>query len=451
MEMSPDERREKAIAKTAGDALAPPAFYYDGSKYFLDTGREFIPMDQRSVSRHLKAGGADRDAVDLALNRIQVSSYVSHAGPLAGHHRGLHHSSGKNLLAIASPEIIRAAPGPWPTLRSVIEGLLGRDPEAGKRQVETFMGWLKEGRESLSSGKRRPGQCLVLAGPPGSGKSLLIDITEIALGGRRANPYPHFSGRTAFNGDLAGAELLAVDDEAGSTDIRSRRNLAASIKSSLFSGAVRIEGKHRDGFVFRPCWRMVIPCNDEPENLLVIPPLTEDVADKLTLLRCHKRPLPMRAHTLEERERFFATLKAEMPAMLHWLEGWKIPSEIRDERCGVAHYHHPHLVAALGELSPESALLALVDSLADASRLLLPWTGTAAELKAILVGDPLTSRDADRLLGSWTAATGVNLGRLDGGRVSKLPLLDGIQRWRVSPRVPSGEVEIVSSLTHVRA
>jgi hypothetical protein len=409
---------------------APPArFYYDGVKYYLDTGREFVPMDCRSVTRHLKAGGCEPTAVDAAICEIQTAAFVHHAGPLAGLHRGLHEIGGCRLLATTSPKIIQPAAGQWETLRAVIHGLL--DDSDGP-QVDTFLAWLKFARESLLAGRHRPGQALALAGPRGSGKTLLIDILDAALGGRRANPYPYFTGRTNFNADIAGAELLAVDDEAGSTDIRARKALAASIKSNLFAGAVRVEAKHRGAFTFRPCWRMALALNDEPEALLVLPPLTEDIGDKLTLLRCHKRPLPMPAHTLDERERFFATLLAELPAMLEWLERWPVPEELREERCGVKHFHHPELVAALHELAPEGQLSALIDTATEAGALPLPWTGTAAELKTILTACPSTARDAEKLLGHWQPACGAYLGRLEGERVEKLSIVRGAQRWRVA-------------------
>lgn len=410
--------------------IAAPLFFYDGTRYYLDTGREFVPLDCRSTARHLIRLGADKKAIAGELCRIQTDGFIHFAGPLAGLPRGLHEMGGHKLLATAGPVIIAPRRGEWPTLRAVLEGLLA-DDEAGDRQTEVFLGWLKFARESLVTGRRRPGQALALAGPRNCGKSLLIDILEAALGGRRANPYPFFTGRTNFNADIAGAELLAVDDEAGSTDIRARKALAASIKSNLFSGAVRIEGKHKTGFSFRPVWRMALALNDEPEALLVLPPITEDIGDKLTLLRCHKRPLPMPAHTLDEREAFFARLLDELPALLDWLERWPVPDGMREERCGVAHFHHPALLAALLELSPEGQLAALLDTAEATGGIALPWEGTAAELKALLCACHATARDAERLLGHWTPACGTYLGRLEGIRAEKLTLRRGAQRWRI--------------------
>jgi len=421
-------------AEPPRDAKPEPAtrFFYDGTRYHLDTAREFVPMDQKSASRHMKGWGHHHSEIEAALCTIQTERHIHFAGPLAGHPRGLHTAGGVKLLATVSPEIIEAAPGKWPTLRAVLEGLLA-DSEAGSVQVETFLAWLKIARESLVSNRRRPGQALALAGPRGCGKSLLIDIAEAALGGRRANPYAYFTGRTNFNADLAGAELLAVDDEAGSSDIRSRRTLAANIKACLFAGAVRIEGKGKTAFTFRPCWRMLMALNDEPEALLVLPPITEDIGDKITLLRCHKRPLPMPAHTLDEREAFFAQLIAELPGMLASLEAWEIPNELTEERCGVRAFHHPAILASLHELSPEGHLSGIIDTAAAAGGIALPWTGTAAELKSLLCFESSTARDAEKLLGGWHAATGSYLAKLEGTRVERLPMLNGVLRWRVLP------------------
>jgi len=424
---------------TPGEQPDPASrFFYDGNRYFLDTGAEFVPMDQRSVYRHCRSWGLAADEIDPLLCKVQTARFINYAGPLAGHRRGLHTADGKRLLATSSPIIISAKAGPRGTLRAVIDNLLG-DADGGTIQIYTFLAWLKVARESLLTGERRPGQALALAGPCGCGKSLLIDLIACALGGRRANPYPYFTGRTNFNADLAGAELLAVDDEAGSTDIRSRKALAANIKSCLFAGSVTIAGKFKTSFDFRPCWRMVLALNDEPEALLVLPPLTEDYSDKVTMLKCRKLPLPMPAHTMAERKKFFATLCGELPALLAWLEAWEIPFELREERCGVLAYHHPDLLAALNELSPEGQLLGLIDTAHAGGTLALPWVGSAAELKSILSYSPGVTRDVERLLGAWGPATGTYLGRLEGGgRVERGTMLGGIQRWRI---LSSGAVE----------
>jgi hypothetical protein len=110
---------------------------------------------------------------------------------------------------------------------------------------------------------------------------------------------------------------------------------------------------------------------------------------------------------------------------------------LKEERCGVRAYHHPAILAALHELSPEGQLAGLIDTANAAGLLPLPWEGTAAALKGILCQ---SSRDAEKLLGSWAPATGSYLGKLKlvGDRVERLTVRDGTQRWRI---FPSGAVE----------
>jgi hypothetical protein len=419
-------------------------FYYDGKGFYRDNGTVFVPMNRESVHSYLEEKGyREKEQRNPVLNRIQDEHFVSYAGPIAGMQRGFYPSSTGNILVTQSPVVIQPSPGRWPILRRVIEGLLGDDPDAGNTQVNVFLAWIKVAREALKKGKRRPGQALALTGPRGSGKTLLIDILEQVLGGRRADPYAHFTGRTNFNGDLVGAELLVIDDESGSTDIRARRNLAASIKHNLFSGKVRIEAKYRTPATCSPFWRLVIACNNEPEALLVLPPLTEDIGDKITLFKCHKRPLPMPAFTQDDKEAFMAKIVSEIPAMLHFLETWEIPENLREDRCGVTFYHHPEILSNLAELAPETSLLNLIDTAAAAGGIALPWSGGSTLLRVLLSQCEATRRESEKLLGGANS-TGVYLGRLEssGNRVRKGKLRDGLQQWEISSVSFSSDIQV---------
>ncbi len=429
--------------KPTPESRTDPAtcFFYDGHGYYMDTGPLYIPLpDLASVRRHLKSAGCygEKDLTGLrpddhALNRIQTAQFVSYAGPLAGHTRGLHElPGGKRVLITESPKILIPAPGQWVNLNAVFTGLLGHEDLT---QLHTFYGWLKLAFECLETGKYRPGQALALAGPRGCGKSLLIDVLRGVLGGRTSGAYEWLSGRTSFNLSCAGAELLVVDDKAGSSDPRARAALSANIKSSLFAGEVRIEGKHKNAFDCRPIWRLVFALNDEPENLLVLPPLNEDVMDKITLLHCHRFTLPMPAHTLQEKTLFWKTLEAEIPAFLHWLKSWEIPAHLEEERCGVKHFHHPLLVEGLQTLAPEIQLWGHIMTEVEAGSITLPCKLTANELKRILTSpNAVDCHAARRLLMDWTPACGTYLGRLASShpeRVRKAGKLHGTERWEL--------------------
>ena len=409
--------------------------YYDGTKFFLDNSKDFVPMDGRSIKSHLKLSGLVPQEIEATVCRIQIERYIKHNGPLAGKMRGVYESNGDLLLAATSPKIIKSRPGKFPTIQQFITDLFGGDDHA-ETQVQAFLGWMAIARRAMLEGKRRPGQALVLAGPIACGKTQLIkQIVVPAMGGREAKPYKYLSGKTGFNADLIGAEILVIDDEAASTRIENRRALGDGIKTSLFASSVRIEGKFKTGFNFAPLWRIVIAVNDQPEALMVLPPLSHDLADKLMILKCQKA-LEL---SDEDFEIWQAIIAAELPAFLHEVETFEIQPENADGRCGVKSFYHPDVVDAISELSPEHQLRTMIEALESAGGIVLPWDGTSAALKAILTAQSSPVRlDADRLLGSWPAACGVYLSRLVGKGVEKLTLRDGDQRWRISK---SGEVD----------
>jgi hypothetical protein len=426
---SPDFITQDAPAPADDQPDASPGIrvFYDGTRFLMDTGRDFVPMDRRSFKSHLDQRFSENPEAEIC--RVQVENFVRYAGPIAGHKRGPVISRDSLLLVTSGPSIIKAKSGTFPTIKAFLRALLG-EGEHGKRQLAAIMGWLQIARKSLLAGKRRPGQALVLAGPIACGKTVLIKlIITLCLGGRTASPYRYLTGKTGFNGDLIGAEVLVIDDECGSTRIEARRALGDGIKNSLFAASVRVEAKHKNAFDVSPLWRLVIAVNDEPESLLVLPPLAHDLADKLMILRCSKA-VP-EGIDFDEWE---TAIKSELPAFLHAVESHTIAPEDAEPRCGIRSFWNPEIVAAVSELAPEAQLMQLIDAAATTGAVALPWAGTAATLKALLTSSTASTRhDAERLLGSWPAACGVYLARLEGRRVVKLAQREGIQTWRIEP------------------
>lgn len=404
------------------ERVVQPKFFYDGKRFFMDNGQHYVPIQRTSLRSHLKQAGHLNP--DFTINKIEADFFVNYAGPVAGMMRGFYPQSTRNILVTCSPCIIEPSPGEWPTINAVISGLFAGTPE----QLNIFKGWVKFGYDALSKHVRRPGQAMVLSGPRNCGKSLLIDLVEVILGGRRAHPYQRFTGATDFNGQFAGAELLVIDDEAGTTDYRARVRLGAAIKSHLFGGSVEIHAKNATPVSLSPFWRLIIACNDEPDSLLVLPPLSEDLEDKLSLLKCERFNLPMPVETIEEREAFWSKLVSEVPAFLHHLRQWTVPEHLQERRCGVVAFHHPDLVAAVHALSPECQLLSLI----DLSGIDLPFVGTSNELHQDLLSCSSVAQQVKQLLAS-NVACGRYLGRLakDGRRVFTAGIINGIQHWRV--------------------
>lgn len=425
-------------------------FYYDGpNRYFWDSGDQFILKNTSDVKHKLKKRGIRRTAaewepcamLDDAIEHIQDTQGVAYSGALAGKKRGVYRYGGKCLLATFGPEIIEPEEGDCGLIEGLIDSLLLDGTEAGERQKRFLYGWLQMAYLSLVNESWRAGQCLVLAGCRGGGKTLLKRLIVQLLGGRSSGPFPYMTGLSRFNSELAAAECLVVDDEAGSTDTRVRKMIAAKIKSMLFSRSISVESKGREPFQFEPFWRMVFCVNDDPESLLVLPILSEDMEDKIAFLQCGKWECPLPNFTYDERKEVDRKFDEELPYFLHKVLAFEIPEDEREDRCGITYFHHPALLEAMGTLAPENEMLALIDEIFDKmDELALEREAyydkerTAKEWeRRIMIEGGNFAREGQKLF-SWNRASGVYLGKLarvKNGRVTKGKMINGTQKWKI--------------------
>ena len=416
--LSPSSESQES-GETPNQCVTASFFYDSGRKEYLlkNSGGRWFPNTETQFKRKLRSmglsskvpEGANISPIEVELLRLQDENDISFAGTLAGHAEGFYELNGSRFVVTESPKLINPQTGEWPVLRALLGGLFGNDHE----QVTVFMAWMKFGIAALRTFTRQPGQALVLAGPAGCGKSLLQGLITEMLGGRSAKAAMYLTGRTDFNAELFGAEHLVLEDEFMSTRISDRQRLGAGIKALAVNEFHPCHRKRQTIVNLRPLWRTSISVNDDPEALLVLPPMDDHLRDKFVLLRCDKAALPMPTTTAADQKRFRETLSTELPAFLAAINEMDIPKDLRCERYGVTSYHNEQLAHDLDLLSPESQLLELIDAAADSLFGMADdqWNGTAAELKHALLECSATQREARSLL-EWRNAAGTYLGRL---------------------------------------
>jgi hypothetical protein len=220
-------------------------------------------------------------------------------------------------------------------------------------------------------------------------------------------------GETQFNSELMGCEHLIIEDEQASTDIRARRNFGSKIKEICANVTQSAHAKHRTAISLTPLRRLSISVNDEPENLMILPPIDLSIQDKLIILKSESHDMPMPTVTDTQREAFMNKLQAELPCFLHFLFDYTIPETLISHRYGITHFHHPDILEAISAMAPETRLLELIDVQLFDSPAPGTWEGSANQLERILTDqhESKVKREAERLL-TFPLACGTYLGRL---------------------------------------
>ncbi len=406
-------------------------WWLDGSgAYFLQDGEgkalRYLEMGSAEVRRHLKslclksapssesAEPIDRSMseIDRVLHSTNLHRSVDAAASVAGNRAGVYQKQGGRLLVRTSPRLIEAQEGSCVQIEKFICKLLGL-----KGSLH-FCYWLKVAYEALIAGDILPGQCLIICGPPGCGKSFLQHqiITPI-LASRAADPKSYFFGRTDFNSEIVGAEHLLIEEVPSSNHHEDRNNFGEKIKEVVANDLMRLHKKNRDAISVQPFHRISITINDHPEKMKVLPPLTGDFTEKIIMLQAGDArdffkafdsfPNPRRA--VQE------AIDSELPAFCHWLLNLDIPDEMKSRRYGVISHVPDELAAILFDQEPESQLLLLIDKelFAQGS----PnhgqeWSGDAEDLQQFLTAEERPSRKSAIKLLNYSSACGQLLGKL---------------------------------------
>lgn len=416
-----DMAAAKAAQGSTSQSFRPEDIFFDcpSSKYLVKVGLSYMVYGKASpvctgLSRYLASEYDEpKDlarAVREAVKNRELDGGVQWHGAIAGHRQGLATDSNNLPILITSEaKIPQPSTGEAPTITEIISGAFA-DPTA----TTVFMSWLSGRYRAVRGHVHIPSPMLVLAGEINSGKSLLAWIIAETLGGRTANPYAAWSGGMLWNDDLVGAETMLVDDCIGSTDIRSRRNFGAAFKEAIYPHVIQLRKRNHSSIAVRPVWAVVVCCNDTPESLQIIPPLDNDLADKVALLHVIGVKLPVDTSTPEGRAELQALIRSELPAFAQQLMDWQTPEELHDSRSGIKAWRDPILTDAVDAHSPQRRLEDLLEAALTHMGLWgdLPRDMTAADIQGRLEDSQSPVRDQARQLCTWHGAMGSALAKL---------------------------------------
>lgn len=364
----------KTLTEAADELLKPVedlVFDHSTGKFYRKetnskdwTGLRILESVKEHISKQGYSLAKERgkaSPADTVISHLQSKDggAVDYAGELAGHDAGIYSTREARYLVTNGATLPTPTKTDWSLIKQFLETLFINDV-----QLHRFYGWMKIAIEARNKGAIIPGQACVFAGPPGCGKSLLQQrIITALLGGRTCKPIQYIRGTTTFNKDLTRAEHWVLEDEHASTRLAHRRAFGTAVKDITVNQMHRLHGKGRDAQVSLPLFiRLTVSLNDEPENLMVLPPLDDSIVDKMMIFHVGGE-FAFDIREPEKRMEFEAKIDAAIPGFAWFLiNEWVIADELKDTRFGIKAYISEEIMQVFEDNAEYNTLLELIDS-----------------------------------------------------------------------------------------
>lgn len=394
---------EKEVAEELG------AWWQSGRDGFLvqDNDGRWHPWNQqalidamrelpgRTIAIKAREGEKTSEAKKVLLWLRKNRALNSVMTALPGYKTGVYDlPGGERVLVKRGPVKIEPVAVPWPTIRRIIEGMLGK--KEGSEEIDQtpwFWSLCKCWYRAFVTGSPdgwKQGHAVIFTGPAGCGKNLVQELILTPLiGGRMADPLKFIMDEDQFNGDMM-VEHWVLSELPSSQRTEDKVKFAERIKQIVANRTMRARLMRSEPSVIQPFVRLSVSVNDDADTLRSLPVVSSGYGDKIIIFHCKRSVLPIlggedlqfaerEAHAdewLDEDDTFLRerelrrVIAAEMPGFIHWLlHEWKIPAELltpgddneNPRRFGFRSFHHPVIREELFEDTPAAQLLRLID------------------------------------------------------------------------------------------
>lgn len=377
--------------------------FYDGRTFWMynPQATAWRDISKDDFGQLLKCAGFSgrlvRGETSSEIDRIEAdikqSRYVERALPFVHHPTGLLIYQGTRVLNIATAKCLPPAPdgsvldwedgakNKFPWIASFLTSFF--DPP---EQLNYFFAWLKHFYANGLAQVPRPGQALVIAGPPGRGKTFLSTGLIAGMVGGSVNAKGFLVDQQQWTEAVTTKPLMCVDDALAASDHQTHLRFTSLLKKMVADRTITYNEKFKKVGEVDWIGRVVVTCNTDPESLRMLPNLEMSVLDKLSFFMAGDYSTLV----LPGYSEMQAHLKRELPFFCRWLLDWPIPENLRakDPRFGVIPYHHPDLAQASIQQGPSHAFAELLSTFLRSYQEAHPgkkcWSGSAMELYADL-------------------------------------------------------------------
>ncbi len=327
--------------------------------------------------------GESHSDVDRAIYTVQMHRWVRAVAPLIFRQSrvvdGVLNVSRARPVQPVGHAVAWGEGFPW--LGSYFPKLFASSPTEG--QLLLFLAWLSHFYRGAITGEPTTGMALSIAGPNSIGKTFLGNAVLGPLVGGHRDASRYLCGEDQFNSQLLDSPLWTLHDAVMGGDPRARDTFSQNLKRAVANREVHARAMYREGVDVPWCGRVLTTLNLDPDSLRMLPSLEITILEKLLLLKAFD-PGVGRFPTDSE-------IARELPFFGAFLRDFEIPDDLRNDRFGVKHWHHPDLVEAAQVESPTHGAYEVLAHwrqhlFADGTR--KEWLGTATQLLSALFGDP---------------------------------------------------------------
>ena len=325
---------------------------------------------QFSIPNAQERGTASR-AKRAITQMILAQPPASFCGLVAGYEGGVYETRGHELVVVPYTErIMKAADvkaenlsegkipffDKWRPLWDEVFNPLLVSPAGDETQYEIFCQYVAGCRKVIGQGYESKIPALAIIGAANAGKSLLGDIVNAALTGRKNDPTKYLYGKTTFNSHLVAAPVWLVDDK----QLRDKET-AERLKETVVGSGFQVSKKNvADEPLLYPVRAILILANVDLRSRRSVPMIDAATRDKIILFKAYEGGIPS-----DERSRRWNRLMDALPYWLAFLDQYVMPNLDLTQRMIVKPWQNPEIMEMIFDDTEDGAFHRMIQTLLE--------------------------------------------------------------------------------------
>jgi len=426
---------------------------YDGREFWMEDDGNWHAWNKQDFTQQLRVKGRSgkcrpgqtASEIDVIENSIKQNRRVFGALPFLYHPTGMLRYNQKPYLNIAT--VKPCAPGApvtpgklafsdgrkhFPFIYQLLVSMFTDEQHEDAEQLIALLAWIKHFYVNSLERTPKSGHLLIIAGPPGKGKSMFVnEVLGNLMGAAPVDGTGLLLEGERWTDEVAESPVMLIDDAVATSDFRGMKKFTARIKKYVANSKITWEKKYKSGGAVPWFGRIVILCNTDPESLKILPDPDSSTLDKFSMLLASEAKMKF-----PSREEITRTVRQELPYFARFLADWEIPErwEAEETRFGVRPFHHKALLEESRQQGV-GAVLEMLDGFMQVyteGGMKKEWRGTASHLF-----EDLSAYRPESMRSLKERALSTQLGILskNGYSLYKTRNERGLQEWVISKHV----------------